>query len=110
MPARLGVARSRLGRQRSLALGADRGYVGHDILDPRRREAMAMMSRMPLLTTRPTSARSLNHRLGGAQGIGRRGNRGVGRVLIEPFPEVSDEGFKLGDPPEELSALGTSRY
>jgi hypothetical protein len=71
---------------------------------------MAMMSRMSLLTTRPTSARRLDHRLRGAQGIGRRRNRGVRRVLIEPFLEVPDEGFKLGDPLEEFSALGTSRY
>ena len=86
------------------------GTYGHDLVDPLGREAMAMMSRMSLLTTRLTSARGLDHRLGGTQGIGRRGDRGVGRVLIKPFLEVPDEGFKLGDPLEELSALGTSRY
>ena len=69
-----------------------------------------MMSRMSLLTTRPTSARCLDHRLGGTQGIGRRGDRGVGRVLIEPILEVPDDGFELGDPLQELSALGTNRY
>jgi hypothetical protein len=71
---------------------------------------MAMMSRMSLLTTRLTSARGLDDRLGGTQGIGRRRNRRVGRVLIEPFLEVPDEGFELGDPLEKLSALGTSWY
>src|SRR5208283_3880613 len=49
-------------------------------------------------------------RLGGTQRIGRRGDRGVGRVLIEPFLEVPDEGFEFGDPLVELSALGTRRY
>ena len=93
-----------------MALGADRGDVGHDFVDPLRREAMAMMSRMSLLTTRLTSAWGLDHRLGGTQGIGRRGDRGVGRVLIKPLLELPDEGFKLGDPLEELSASGTSRY
>ena len=110
MPARLRVARSRLGRQRSLALGADRGHIGHDLVDPLGRETMAMMSRMSGLTAWFASARGLAHRLGGTQRIGRRGDRGVGRVLIEPFLEVPDEGFEFGDPRVELSALGTRRY
>src|SRR5512135_2615060 len=71
---------------------------------------MAMMSRMSGLPAWLPPARRPAHRLGGTQRIGRRGNRGVGRVLIEPFLEVSDKGFELDDPLEELSALGTSRY
>ena len=106
MPARLRVARSRLGRQRSLALGADRGHIGHDLVDPLGRETMAMMSRMSGLTAWFASARGLAHRLGGTQRIGRRGDRGVGRVLIEPFLEVPDEGFEFGDPRVELSHWG----
>ena len=108
MPDRVEVARPGLGRQRGLAVRADRAHIRHDRVDPLGREAM--MSRMSLLTTRPVSARGLDHRLGGTQGIGRTGNRGVGRGLIQPFLEVPDEGFKLGEPIEELSALGTSRY
>jgi hypothetical protein len=69
-----------------------------------------MMSRMSLLTTRTASARDPDHRLRGTQRIGRRGDRGVARVLIEPFLVIPDEGFELGDPLEELSALGTSRH
>jgi hypothetical protein len=98
MSARLRVARSGLGRQWTLALGADRGHVGHDILDPLGREAMAMMSRMSLLTTGLARTRGLDHRLGSVQGIGRRGDRRVGRVPVEPFLEVTDEFFELGDP------------
>jgi len=63
MPARLRVARSRLGRQRSLALGADRGHIGHDLVDPLGRETMAMMSRMSGLTAWLAPARGLGRRL-----------------------------------------------
>jgi len=38
--------------------------------------------------------------------VGRTGDRGVERVLIEPFLEVPDEGFELGDPLEKLSTRG----
>jgi len=69
-----------------------------------------MMSRMSGLTTRLPPTGGLGNRLGGTQGIGRRGDRGVGRDLIEPFLEVPDASFELGDPRAELSALGTSRY
>ncbi len=65
VPARLKVAGSRLGRQGSLALGADRGHVGHDIRDPLGREATAMMSGMSGLTTWLPPTRGLDHWFGG---------------------------------------------
>ena len=63
----LSAPRSGLGRQQSLALGADRGHIGHDLVDPLGREAMAMMSRMSGLTAGLAPARGLAHRLGGTQ-------------------------------------------
>ncbi len=77
-PARVGVARSRLGRQRSLALGADRGHVGHDILNPLGRKAMAMMSRMSGLTTWFAPAGALTTGLGASSGLAEGGDQGVG--------------------------------
>ncbi len=74
-PARVGVARSRLGRQRSLALGADRGHVGHDILNPLGRKAMAMMSRMSGLTTWFAPAGALTTGLGASSGLAEGGTR-----------------------------------
>ena len=49
----------------------------------------------------------LDDRLGGARGIGRGRDRGVGGVLIEPEPEFVDEGFQLGDPPQRGVELAT---
>ena len=109
MPARLGVAKSRLGRQRGLALGADRGHIGHDLVDPVGREVMAMMSGMPRLAARLAPTGGLDHWLGSVQGIGRRRDRGIRRIPVEPFLKVTDSGFKLSDPLAELSTVRTIR-
>jgi hypothetical protein len=116
MPGGLGVAWPGLRGQWSLALGADRVHIGHDLSDPLQREATAMVSWMSSLPARLTPAAGLHHGLGSTQRIGRRRDRGVGRVSIEPFLEIADDGLKvadggleLGDPLWELSAFRTSR-
>src|SRR5271157_3422540 len=109
MPARLGVAKSRLGRQRGLALGADRGHIGHDLVDPVGREVMAMMSGMPRLAARLAPTGGLDHWLGSVRGIGRRRDRGIRRIPVEPFLKVTDSGLKLSDPLAELSTVRAIR-
>src|SRR3974377_1788760 len=49
MPGRLGVTGRGFRGQGSLAVGADRGHVRHDLVNPLGREAVAMVSRMPRL-------------------------------------------------------------
>ena len=83
MPGRLGVARPRLGGQRSLAVGADRGHIRHDDLDPLWREAMAMMSGMPRLAARFPPRGCLDDRLGRPRRIGRRGRGAIGGIASE---------------------------
>ena len=60
MPGRLGIARPRIGGQRSLAVDAGRGHIRHDLVDPLRGEAQAMMSRMPRLPAWLTPGRRLD--------------------------------------------------
>ena len=116
MPSRFGVARSRLERQGSVTVVADRRYIRHDLVDPLTRQTMAVMSLVPRLTARLAPAWRLGWWLGRAQRIRRWGDRGVGRILIESFLEVADRAFELrdqrlkrGDPLEKLEALGTRR-
>jgi hypothetical protein len=73
MPARLRVARSGLGRQQSLAVGADRGHIGHDLVDPLGREAMAMMSRISGLTAGLRPLGALLTGLGAPRGLAEGG-------------------------------------
>jgi len=110
MPTRLGVPGPWLGGQRSLAVGAGRGHIGHDRRDPLGREATAMMPRMSGLTARLAPTGGLDHWLGSVQGIGRRRDRGVRRIPVEPFLKVTDGGFKLSDPLAELSTMRAIRY
>jgi len=49
----------------------------------------------------------LDDRLGGARGIGRGRDRGVGGIPIEPEAEFVDVGFQLGDPPQRGVELAT---
>ena len=98
MPARLGVARPRLGGQRSLAVGADRGQIRYDDLDPLWRKAMAMMSGMPRLAARFPPRGCLDDRLGRPRRIGRRGRGAIGGIASNLREEFSDLGFQGGDP------------
>ena len=69
-----------------------------------------MMSRMPRLTAWLAPARGLDHRLGGIQWIGRRGDRGVGRVPVEPFLEVADSCLEIADQCLSSSAIRCSSW
>ena len=69
---------------------------------------MAMMSWMSSLPARFASTGILNHRLGGIERIGRRGDRGIGRVSVEPFSQIADQCFELCDPLLKLDAPGTN--
>ncbi len=73
MPGRLGVTRPGLGGQHRLAVGADRGYIGDDIRDPLRREAVAMVSRMSSLTARLAPLGVLTTGLGASSGLAEGG-------------------------------------
>ena len=77
MPGRLGVTGRGFRGQGSLAVGAGRGHVRHDLVDPLGREAMAMVSRMPRLSAWLTSGRCLDDRFGSPRWIDRRGRGGV---------------------------------
>ena len=66
-----------------MAVGADRGHIRHDRLDPLRREAMAMVSGMASLPARLSSAGGLDHWFGSVRRISRRGNGRVGRVPVQ---------------------------
>ena len=98
MPARLGVARPRLGGQRSSAVSADRGQIRYDDLDPLWRKAMAMMSGMPRLAARFPPRGCLDDRLGRPRRIGRRGRGAIGGIASNLREEFSDLGFQGGDP------------
>ena len=106
MPGRLGIAGRRFGGQGGLAVGADRGHIGHDDLDPLGREPMAMMSGMSWLPARLASAGRLDHRLGGPRRIGRRGRGGVGGVAIELAAEFVDFGLQTRDQEPSLVQRG----
>ena len=77
MPGRLGVTGRGFRGQGSLAVGAGRGHLRHDLVDPLGREAMAMVSRMPRLSAWLTSGRCLDDRFGSPRWIDRRGRGGV---------------------------------
>jgi hypothetical protein len=93
MPGRLGVARSRLGGQGSLAVGADRGQIRHDDLDLLQREAKAMVSRMPRLPARLASGRCLDDWFWGTGWIDRRRRGGVRGVAVQLRPQLVDIGL-----------------
>ena len=46
--------------------------------------------------------------LGALSRIGRRGDRGTGRVSVEPFPQIADQCFEPCDPQVKLDAPGTN--
>ncbi len=93
MPSRLGVVGSAIGGQGSVAVVADRRHMGHDLVDPLRREAMAMMSLVPRLPPRLTSRRRLHDRLGRPGWIDRRRRRGVRGIAFQLSPQFVEFGL-----------------
>lgn len=83
------------------------GEVIDDGVDPFRRQATAEVARMAGLSAPPAPGPGLDDRPGGARGIGRGRDRGIGGVAIEPESEFVDEGLQLGDPPQRGVELAT---
>src|ERR1700679_1266009 len=69
MPGRLGVTGGSFRGQGSLAVGADRRHVRHDLGDPLGREAMALVSSIPRLSPWRPPGRCLDDRFGSPRWI-----------------------------------------
>ena len=93
MPGRLGVARPGLGGQGGLAVVADRRQIRHDLVDPFRREAMAMMSLMSRLPAWLATGRRLDDGFGGSGWIDRRRRGGVRGVAVQLSPQFMEFGL-----------------
>src|SRR5262249_18524052 len=101
-----GVAGGGLRGQWGRGGGAGVGDVIDDALDPLRGQSAAEMAGVAGLAAPPAAGSGLDDRLGGAGGIGRRWERGIGGILIESESQFVDEGLELGDPPQRGVEFG----
>jgi hypothetical protein len=107
MPGRFGIAGRRLLGQGGLAGSTGLGEVVDYGIDPHRGQPAAEVARVAGLSAPPAPGAGLDDGLGGAWGIGRGKDRGIGSILIELEAELLDEGLQLGGPLQRGVELAT---
>ena len=100
MLTRLGIVGAGIDRQRGVAISANRGNVGDDLVDATGGQANPSMPAMSRLATGTSPTRRLADRFESVQGVGRWGCGTIRGVALDLEEKFFDLGFEHGNPSE----------